>query len=374
MRIARLSEEDENLWLKNIENDRVEFIYRLHRELGASKKDVKIKLSNKVLERLFLKAEKIEDLSSEYDCYKYYFIEDIDRDILLSLFNYLDLTDFVYDNLVLNQTIVDIMENHSMVLYLDKIYSKDLSNLKINNCIIEGTFDGVRLRNTSIINCRTKSNEKIMINPQKVLDKSFLSCKISNVLFMDSFDDCYIRGLHLIENENVKINPLKLKYHCLEQVCIDGGEFTGSLNGCDIYNLRLCNVKGAYLNMDFKDDVIYKNNRFSCINLIVENDIAFSNIEEIISSDRSCEHMKGATVTCKLKYQRQITSLLNKNINKSSWNDFSYAKVNVLESTMDKDILDVLCRYNLRDEIISKGEDNNQKKKKRSIFDRIRKV
>ena len=358
MRIIKLSKQDEEKWLEDIKSDREEFLYRLYRILEQKDNNIKIKASNNLLTSLFLDCHNIETDNNEYKEFYYTFLK-YDR-MDYSLINYIlskfDLTDFKYHNLKLDNNALKIMSDCKIVLDLNNLYSKDLSCRRIESLKISGSFDGFKLNNTTIINNTDINGNKIKINPQTVFNKDLSSSIIRNVIFTDNFDGCNIKGIDLKNNESVIINPKKIKDASLYGCKISNAKFTDSLDNCDIVNMQLDNVENAYLEYSKKFNDPDDNIRFNSIKILIKNDKQFEMIKDSYDWIYTRQFFSGATIVCNLKQRKYFTS----------FNDKMDIKYEILNSTMDDDILSALGT------VVDLDHDDildSPKEKKKSLFD-----
>lgn len=239
MKKIELSDNDEIEWLEYLENNKDQFLESLYEKLKSNR--VKLKLSNKILTKIFF-SKQIIDSYSEYPEYKY-FLNKHESDILIKLSKYLDLSNLKYKNLFLDQDVIDILKEINVAINLDAIIN-DISGLRFESCIIDGSFDDHFIYFTQIISCKDSQGERVKINPQKVIDKNLTRIIAEGVTFTDSFDDCKIAG-SVFENCNTSfdkrllINPSKVKDQDLSYCKIDNAKFLSSFDNCNIMGINL---------------------------------------------------------------------------------------------------------------------------------------
>ena len=358
MRIIKLSKQDEEKWLEDIKSDREEFLCRLHRILLQRDNNIIIKASNDLLTALFLDCHNIENSNNEYKEYYYTFLnyQSIDNTTINYILSKFDLTGFKYHNLKLDNNALKIMSDCKIVLDLNNLYGKDLSYRRIERLKISGSFDGFKLNNAYIINNTDVNGNKIKINPQNVLDKNLSSCVINNVIFTDNFDNCDIKNIELRNNENVIIDPKKIKDASLYNCKISDAKFTDSLDNCDIRDMQLENVENAYLEYSKNFNNPDVNFNFNSIKVLIKNTEQFEMIKEAYDWSHLRGRLSGVTIVCNLKQRKYFTS----------FNDHMNIKYEILNSTMDDDILNALGT------VVDLDHDDildSPKEKKKSLFD-----
>ena len=357
MKKIKLSKKDEEKWLELIKKNKREFIFKLYEHLEY-KEAIDLVISNNLITELLLDKIEVRDKNNEYITYKYKFIDDAYiKDTIINLCRFIKLDKFKYDNLVLNQNAIDIMQENGIVIDLDKIYDKNIEYLEIENCIIEGSFDGYIIKGATIKDNKTKSGDMIKINPQKILDKNFYECKISNVEFLDSFDDCNISSIYISESKGVIINPQKVKYKNLSNCNIYNAKFIDSLDNCNIDNIELYDVFGAYVNAENLSFHHFSNFiDFEDINIIVNNDIGYNILKSYIPH-LSDNDFAGATITCNSDIKNKLIYLFEEN-------EIDYDDINFRTINLDvDDVLEDTLKFN-------SGE--KEKTKKKSLFRRNR--
>lgn len=243
MREIKLTKEQEENWLGYIKNDSEKFFVIL---LDRLKKynDIKLIFSNDFLETLYL--NNIEKDGNKYS--EIINLEMPENRHKKNLLEYIDFENFTYQNLYLDQKSIDFLKKYNIVLDLDCIYNKDISDLTINGMTIEGCFDGFKIKGCKITSNEGLSGNTIKLNPQKVLDKDLSNCEIVNVRFTDNFDDCIISSITLKDNMNTFINPGKIRDKNLSGCTIKDATFTDNFDGCDVSFISLKNNNGVIIN------------------------------------------------------------------------------------------------------------------------------
>lgn len=357
MKKIKLSKKDEEKWLELIKKNKREFIFKLYEHLEY-KEAIDLVISNNLITELLLDKIEVRDKNNEYITYKYKFIDDAYiKDTIINLCRFIKLDKFKYDNLVLNQNAIDIMQENDIVIDLDKIYEKNIEYLEIENCIIEGSFDGYLIKGATISDNKTKSGDIIKINPQKILDKNFYECEISNVEFLDNFDNCNISSMDISYSKEVVINPQKVKYKNLSNCNISNAKFISSLDNCNIDNIRLYDVEGAFVNAEnlefhhFDNDIDFEN-----INIIVNNNTGFNVLKSYIPH-LSYDAFDGATITCNSDIKSKLIYLFEEN--GIDYDDIIFNTTNLDLDTVLKNTLKII-------------DDEKGKTKKKRIFRRNR--
>ena len=357
MKKIKLSKKDEEKWLELIKKNKREFIFKLYEHLEY-KEAIDLVISNNLITELLLDKIEVRDKNNEYITYKYKFIDDAYiKDTIINLCRFIKLDKFKYDNLVLNQNAIDIMQENGIVIDLDKIYDKNIEYLEIENCIIEGSFDGYIIKGATISDNKTKSGDMIKINPQKILDKNFYECEISNVEFFNNFDNCNISSMDISDSKGVVINPQKVKYKNLSNCNISNAKFISSLDNCNIDNIRLYDVEGAFVNAEnlefhhFDNDIVFEN-----INIIVNNNTGFNVLKSYIPH-LSYDAFDGATITCNSDIKSKLIYLFEEN--GIDYDDIIFNTTNLDLDTVLKNTLKII-------------DDEKGKTKKKRIFRRNR--
>lgn len=243
MREIKLTKEQEENWLGYIKNDSEKFFVILLDRLKEYN-DIKLIFSNDFLETLYL--NNIEKDGNKYS--EIINLEMPENRHKKNLLEYIDFENFTYQNLYLDQKSIDFLKKYNIVLDLDCIYNKDISDLTINGMTIEGCFDGFKIKGCKITSNEGLSGNTIKLNPQKVLDKDLSNCEIVNVRFTDNFDDCIISSITLKDNMNTFINPGKIRDKDLSGCTIKDATFTDNFDGCDISFISLKNNNGVIIN------------------------------------------------------------------------------------------------------------------------------
>ena len=248
MKIIELTVEQEKKWLELMDEDYDEFLLRLNERL-KNESDLKIKLSERLLSKLFIDKKEIDDISNEYKVYVSY-LKNIDMD-----WSSIDFSNLDYHDLVLNYSTINFMKKNSIIINIDKIYNKDIYNLQFSECIIKGSFDGANIAGASFYNNHDELGRKLFINPRLVKDKNFSNSKISDVIFTDNFDGCIFSSTYLYDNENTVINPKKIHMKHLSYCRIEDAEFTDNFDDCDISHIILKNNKNTIINPQLVKDM-----------------------------------------------------------------------------------------------------------------------
>lgn len=357
MKKIKLSKKDEEKWLELIRRNKREFIIKLYEYLDY-KEDCDLIISNHLITELILDKIEVKDEKNEYVFYKYKFIDDeYIKDTISKLCQFIKLNNFKYNNLVLNQNAIDIMQENDIVIDLDKIYEKNIEYLEIENCIIEGSFDGYIIKGATISDNKTKSGDMIKINPQKILDKNFYECEISNVEFFNNFDNCNISSMDISDSKGVVINPQKVKYKNLSNCNISNAKFISSLDNCNIDNIRLYDVEGAFVNAENLEFHHFDNDiDFEDINIIVNNNTGFNVLKSYIPH-LSYDAFDGATITCNSDIKSKLIYLFEEN--GIDYDDIIFNTTNLDLDTVLKNTLKII-------------DDEKGKTKKKRIFRRNR--
>ena len=368
MKIIELTKEQEEKWLSDIKEDRIEFIHRLYQNLILNEGMFKLKLSNKLIEKLFFTYHETFDDKNEYKEYFYEIIDEksIKFDDLSYIFNMLYLNDFKLNNIKPSQMYLDIIKENHIILDLDNIYGRDLSYLTIKNVRIKGSFDNFYVYRTDIIYNKDIFGNRIKINPQNFLKRHMELCIIKGVEFTGSFDGCNIEGIILEDNTNTIINPQKVINKDLSSSTIKDAKFTETLDGCSISGMKLEHVENAYLHISSfpKNEVLYFNN----IKIYITNDDDLEIFEKQVGYSSTANNYNGATIVCCLKHRDIIKRHLS--------GLYDRVKFDSLESSFDNDIASVFGNISNNNSLeIPKDsieESNPVKQKKKSIFDRLR--
>lgn len=359
MKIIELTEEQEEKWLSDIKEDRIEFIHRLYHNLESKDINFKLKLSNELIKELFFECHEIFDDNNEYKIRYYDLIteDSIKTDDLRYIFCKLYLNDFKLNNIKLSQRYLDIIKGSHIILDLDNVYGKDLSYLTIQNVIIKGSFDNFKVYWTGIIYNKDSLGNRIKINPQNFLNKNMEWCKIKGVEFTDNFDNCNIKEITLEDNINTIINPQKVVNKDLSSATIKDAKFIESLDGCKISEIELNNVENAYLHISSFSKAEFQN--FCNIKIYIRNDDEFEIFKRLINN-RIGNRFNGATIVCSLKIRSEIKEYLS--------NMSFKIKFEILESFFDNDIASIFDNKPKN----TVDENSSIKQKKKSIFDRFR--
>lgn len=367
MKIIELTKEQEEKWLSDIKEDRIEFVHRLYQNLKSNAINFKLKLSNELIKKLFFECREEFDDNNEYKtCYYELITEDsIKTDDLSYIFSMLYLNDFKLNNINLSQRYLDIIKGSNIILDLDNVYGNDLSYLTIQNVIIKGSFDNFNVCHTGIVYNKDSLGNRIKINPQKFIDCNLSNCTIKGAEFADNFDNCNIKEITLEDNINTIINPQKVANKDLSNATIKDAKFIESLDGCEIYRIKLDNVENAHLHIGCFADV--RSQSFNNIKIYITNDDELNIFEKVFGSfnGNSCS---GSTIVCSLKYKDLINRFLLDRHGK--------IRFEILESYFDNDIVSIFD--NIPKSITNennniKQTNNSIKQKKKSIFDRFRK-
>ena len=367
MKIIELTKEQEEKWLSDIKEDRIEFIHRLYHNLESKDINFKLKLSNNLIKELFFECHEIFDDNNEYKIRYYELIteDSIKTDDLRYIFSMLYLNDFKLNNINLSQRYLDIIKGSNIILDLDNVYGDVLSCLIIENLTIKGSFDNFKIYRTKIINNKNLSQERIKINPQKFINRDLSFCTIKGAEFTDNFDNCNIKEITLEDNINTIMNPQKVANKDLSNATIKDAKFIESLDGCEIYRIKLDNVENAHLHIGCFADVCSQS--FDNIKIYITNDDELNIFEKVFDpfNGNSCS---GSTIVCSLKYKDLINRFL--------LDRYGEIRFEILESYFDNDIVSIFD--NIPKSIVNednniKQTNNSIKQKKKSIFDRFRK-
>lgn len=191
-------------------------------------KDNKIKLDNRILKELFLKK------ANGYYSFDY----DTSLD---ELYERILFDDFIYDKLYISQKTLDLMAKYNIKFYTDKIFNKDISNLKLKGVYVEGNFDDFNINGSDFTGVKGKA----IINPQKVKNKSLYDVILSDAYIDGSFEDCYILGANFKNAKGeIRINPQVIGDKNLLRAVLDGVYIDGSFDDCMINQTNFTNHKG----------------------------------------------------------------------------------------------------------------------------------
>lgn len=221
-------------------DDNIAFLANLQSKLKD--KDIKLKLSLDLLTKLLLKSQKISRENDEY----FIFINEF-YPIHFRL-DSLDLSNFKYNNLIINQETIDFMKKNNIVINLDEIYNKELVDIKFDSCIINGSFDNYILKNVTLKNNCDINGNSIKLNPQRIVNKELVNCSFDGIEFTDNFDGCNISGISIFNCKNAKINTNLIKNKDLSGCRFEQVFFDGEFENCDITGIYLRNNENVKIN------------------------------------------------------------------------------------------------------------------------------
>lgn len=372
MKVIELTSGEELELLKYITDDKIEFLAYLQSQL--ENRNVILKLSNDFLRNLIMDCEYVFDTYNEYKIPVYKF-----RKIGFYI-NNIDLSNFNYDRLIIDQDSIAFMRKNNIVIDFDKLYKKELTDLIFSDCIINGSLDNFILNNVQITDCKDIKGKNIKINPQKIRNKELKGCYFSDIKFTGNFDNCDITSIriencenalinlnllknnslhnchfqsvkftgnfdsydisaiHLVDCKDVLINPQKVLNKDLSNVTIIGASFTDSLDNCILRNINIRNSKGlfAHAKYFYFNVMKYEKHLIDSMTLVVLDDEDLKCAKE----EEDVNFISDDIIVCKLKYKY----ILERNYHYRSAHfkveDYEYEKniTNFLDS-FDKDIV-----------------------------------
>ena len=171
-----------------------------------------------------------------------YYTFDLNEDMNY-LYERIDFSQFIYDKLLIrDQQELDLMADYNITLFTDRLFKKDLHNLRLKGINVVGNFDGFNVRGTNFTGVRGGC-----LNPKKVLNKNLTEAILEDVFIEDGdLDDCIINGTNFkgAKGGMIRLNPQRIKNKDLSGAILAGVHINGSFNGCNINNTDFSNYKG----------------------------------------------------------------------------------------------------------------------------------
>lgn len=200
----------------------------------------KVKFPSEILQAIFLK-ENYESERTELRLLN----PDSNMESLEKLYKYLDLTEFLYKNLYLDQEVINIMKEYKIPLNPQNVHSKNLCHINLSNIIINGSFDDVYIAGTDF----TGHLGQVIINPQKISHKILDKTILSGVTIEGSLNGVRIMGTNFTNSVGAIIDPQEIYGRSLNGTILADATIRGVLDGVDLGDTNFKGSKGAFIDL-----------------------------------------------------------------------------------------------------------------------------
>ncbi len=159
------------------------------------------------------------------------------------LWKLLDLSNVSFD--YIDVITVDFTGSKGVVINPQKVCDKSLLGTKLTNVEIKGSFDDVNVYKTDFT-----GSKGAVINPQKVSTKDLSNTKLTDAEIKGSFKGVCVEKTDFTGSKGVIINPQKVCGKSLLGTKLTDVKIKGSFDGVIIYGTDFTGSSGAKMDID----------------------------------------------------------------------------------------------------------------------------